>query len=175
MANTYRHAVDRPYSTLSARPPTLTFERRLVIHGPERTVELHAYDGHTASDVVLYVPADSVAFVGDLLFIGRHAPLYLADVGRLLDAHRAVLERGVKTVVPGHGPVGTREDLERFPAYVEAVESEARAPVEAGRPVEDAAAVVMPAPYDALWWGDMFLGPNVRAFYERLSEAEGSP
>ena len=48
--------------------PTLTFEGRFEIPGTRRLVELIEYhDGHTKSDVILYLPQDCIIFMGDIL------------------------------------------------------------------------------------------------------------
>jgi cyclase len=176
MRNTYQLATRRVYSDARGGLPALLFERRLSIAGPNRSVDLHEFrGGHTASDIVLHIPDADVAFVGDLLFVGRHAPLFLGDPDSLLAAHRGVLDLGVETVVPGHGTVGSRQDLEQFPAYVAAVAAVAREARETGRPADAVIGAAVPAPYRHLWWADMFFGPSVQAFYKRLSASAEEP
>jgi glyoxylase-like metal-dependent hydrolase (beta-lactamase superfamily II) len=67
----------RSYSELKTRLPNVTFEHKLAIYGSKRTVELLPLAGHTASDVVLYLPKEKIAFMSDLLFVNIHP--YLAS------------------------------------------------------------------------------------------------
>ncbi len=76
-----------------------------------RTFELLALQGHTASDLVLIDRRSGIAFVGGLAFAQRvpttpHADpvLWMASLGTL---EQQLRQRGVQTVVPSHGPVGT--------------------------------------------------------------------
>lgn len=170
MVNTYRTAAARNYAVIRPRPPTTTFEGRYTIVGAERTVELHSFGGgHTAGDVVLYLPAERTAFVGDLLFLGRHTPLFLADPDSLLAAHAEVIRLGARVVVPGHGRLGSREDLEAFPGYVAAVRDVARQLAERGTPADSVGARHVPVEQAGLWWREMFFVPSVRAFMEQLA------
>ena len=58
--------------------PTLTFKDSLWIHGSGKRVLLAEYkNGHSGSDVVMILPKEGIAFMGDLLFEKRHP--YLAD------------------------------------------------------------------------------------------------
>ena len=53
--------------------PDIVFNDSLWILGSERDVKLMEFkNGHTASDIVLCVPSERVAFLGDLLFVQRH-------------------------------------------------------------------------------------------------------
>ncbi|MCJ7634128.1 MBL fold metallo-hydrolase, partial [Candidatus Bathyarchaeota archaeon] len=60
----YMQAVSKSHSELKTRLPNITFEHKLTIHGTKRTVELLPLAGHTASDVILYLPEEKIAFMG---------------------------------------------------------------------------------------------------------------
>ena len=50
--------------------PDVRFEGKLVLQGPARSVELlDTGRGHTESDLILRLPAERIAFMGDVLFI----------------------------------------------------------------------------------------------------------
>lgn len=174
MVNTFRTAVLRNYTAIRERPPTTTFEGRHTIEGAERTVELHSFGGgHTEGDVVLYLPGEQIAFMGDLLFLGRHSPLFLSDVDSLLAAHAEVLRLGATTFVPGHGRLGSREDVEAFPRYVAAVRDVAVRLAERRTPADSVGVHDVPADYADLWWREMFFVPSVKAFMEQLAAPSG--
>ncbi len=73
----YMQGVSKSHSELKTRLPNITFEHKLTIHGTKRTIELLPLAGHTFSDVVLYLPKERIAFMGDLLFVNIHP--YLAS------------------------------------------------------------------------------------------------
>jgi cyclase len=101
--------------------PSMTYEQRLTLHGVHGPVELLTFEGgHTASDTVLYLPEQGIAFLSDLLFIGCH-PLMIDGVPeRLKDILQELQGLDADTFVPGHGPAGRSEHLQRLSDYVDA-------------------------------------------------------
>jgi len=105
---------------LTLRLPDLTFDQRATLHGDRRCAELITFaGGHTGSDTVLFLPQDGVVFASDLLFVGFHPYLGDGEPERLVDALGQMGAWAASTFVPGHGPVGGREDVEQLAAYVE--------------------------------------------------------
>lgn len=52
--------------------PAITFQDRMDIYLGSFKVELWYFGvGHTTGDIVVYVPAERIAFIGDQIFIGR--------------------------------------------------------------------------------------------------------
>jgi glyoxylase-like metal-dependent hydrolase (beta-lactamase superfamily II) len=85
--------------------PTLTFARRLILHGRARRVELLWLGrGHTDADLVVYLPQDKILVTGDLL---HNWTPYMNDsypwewIGTL----DRLLKLDFDTVIPGHGDV----------------------------------------------------------------------
>ena len=109
--------------TLRYTLPDVTFEDRMVLHGAKRTAEVITYGGgHTVSDALLYLPDDGMAFLGDLLFVECHP--YIADgnpaeLFRIFDKVKAL---DAKVLVPGHGPVGSPDDIDANREYVESLQ-----------------------------------------------------
>ena len=67
----YYQSIIKAKTILEVRAPNLTFAEHLAFHGTERSVELIAFvGGHSESDVVLFLPQEGIAFMGDLLCIG---------------------------------------------------------------------------------------------------------
>ncbi|HEX6998414.1 MAG TPA: MBL fold metallo-hydrolase [Gammaproteobacteria bacterium] len=115
--------------------PNITFSRELTLHvGGKEVRALHFGRGHTDGDAVIYFPDLKVVHTGDL-FLGRPAQaaarggagterprgvnIYVdyAQGGSFLawtDTLDGVLQLDFDTVIPGHGPVSTRDDLIRF-------------------------------------------------------------
>ncbi len=130
--------------------PTATFEDRVVFYGSGRRAELLTYGGgHTRSDAFLYLPDEGLALMGDLLFVHVH-PLFIWGDPR---EWRRIIERvktlGLRIVVPGHGSVGTVDDLDALAGYLSAIEDVALSVVEGGGTLGQAPRRSMPAPFDS--------------------------
>ena len=86
--------------------PDLAVDGTLVLDRGSRTIEIrHLGRGHTASDLVVWLPKERVAIVGDL--VSWPVPLvgttsHPADFASTLDA---LLSMQASVFVPGHGPV----------------------------------------------------------------------
>jgi glyoxylase-like metal-dependent hydrolase (beta-lactamase superfamily II) len=84
-------------------PPNLTLVKKITLFRGAREIQLHHLGrGHTGGDVVVFLPAEKVAFTGDLFFDG--AP-YLGDA--YPEDFVETLERlkglDFEVIVPGHG------------------------------------------------------------------------
>jgi glyoxylase-like metal-dependent hydrolase (beta-lactamase superfamily II) len=100
---------------IEQRVPDETFEASLDL-GRCRLVTFGG--GHTESDALLLVPDAGVLFAGDLVLVRSHPWVGDGDVGswREILARIGALEFDV--LVPGHGPVGGREDVAAVDAYL---------------------------------------------------------
>jgi glyoxylase-like metal-dependent hydrolase (beta-lactamase superfamily II) len=88
--------------------PSLIFEKHLVIQGSMRNVELHCLGGgHSPSDTFLYLPAEKIAFMADIITENLHLPIYNPD--EFLSILNEVKKIEIETVIPGHGDIGTLE------------------------------------------------------------------
>jgi cyclase len=153
------------------RLPDLTFDERLVIYGSNRRVELLSYDdAHTPSDVVVYLPDDGVIFTADLVLVKTHPFMLDSDP----DKWRAVLTEiealDFETLVPGHGPLGTKADVAPIGKYFDAVEQLVKQVVAAGGTVDDAVKAPVPTGFEG--WSSGAFVHNVRFLFERLSESK---
>jgi cyclase len=155
--------------------PGVTFDKRLEIHGARRTAELITYEGgHTGSDSVLYLPAEGIVFMSDLLFVRFHPYLAEGDPAQLMGALRELSRLDAHCFIPGHGPVGTVDDLELLIAYIEHCVETAQGTVDRGDAGADAiAALEIPDRYRH-WRLAQFYRTNIRALCERESSARGN-
>lgn len=159
------------HATLVPTLPTLTFDGTLTLHGPKRTAELRSTGrGHTEDDVVLFLPDDRIAFLGDLLFVERHPWLGDGDTEAWSQTLRAVHGWGVDTVVPGHGPVSPAAALLTMAEYIDTLSALVRAHRDAGGSLDETATLAVPERY-ASWWYGRFYPPNLRYLYTRLDQA----
>ncbi len=130
----YRKEMTPPRVTL----PTMTFERRLVIHRDGREVHLLFLGrAHTAGDVVAFVPSERVIATGDLMhgllpFMGDGFPDEWPATLKALEA----LE--FDRVIPGHGSIQEGKSvLAQFRGYVEEITEKVSRGVERGQPLDE--------------------------------------
>jgi glyoxylase-like metal-dependent hydrolase (beta-lactamase superfamily II) len=158
---------------LQVRAPNLTFSERLAFHGIDRATELIAFvGGHSESDVVLFLPQEGIAFMGDLLCIGYHPYLVSGDPERFYHGLEAVSDLAPKLLVPGHGPVGTADSLTVMRQYIHTLDGIARKMVEDGEAEETIDPMAIPEPYDD-WLFASFFSDNMHFLYQRRLGEQG--
>ena len=92
--------------------PSLAFNDRLMIHGSHRSLELVTFGGgHTDSDAFMLIPDEEIVFMGDLVTVRAHPAIMSGDVDEWIRILDRVQTLDIKTVVPGHGCVGTMNDV----------------------------------------------------------------
>ncbi|MDN7240733.1 MBL fold metallo-hydrolase [Planococcus sp. N028] len=97
--------------------PTVLFEKKLVISGAERSVELYCFGGaHSPSDAFLYAPMEKVAFMGDLVTENLHLPIFHPE--EFLRILLEVKTMDIEQIMPGHGDVGTMKQVDRMIEYL---------------------------------------------------------
>lgn len=162
-------AIQESLPILELRLPNWTFDSQLVLHGSHRTIQVITLGGgHTESDAFLVLPAERIAFLGDLLFVGHHPYLGHGDPHALNQTLAAIEQLDVETVVPGHGPVGTTADSRLLRQYLSTLEELTLPVIRAGGSAEEAAAQEVPPPF-ASWQFGFFLRMNLHFLYERLA------
>ncbi|MGC9542178.1 MBL fold metallo-hydrolase [Streptomyces sp. UG1] len=114
------------------RPPNVTVDRETTLHTGSRWIEVHhpGHTAHTPGDLIAWLPDERVLFAGDLLF---HHVTPMVLTGSLEGALRSLdwlAAFGAETIVPGHGPLITREEtdtvLDAHARYYRAVQRIAR-------------------------------------------------
>jgi len=122
--------------------PTVTFERRLVLHksSPQGEREIHLLffgKAHTCGDVVVYLPKEKVVITGDLLTSGLPFPRDSYPAA-WVEALKALAELDFEYLIPGHGPVQQgKEHLQLVTAIFESLVTQVRAAVSRGLSLEE--------------------------------------
>ena len=154
------------FPDLKVCPPQMTFRNHLTIHGSSRQAKLITFEnGHTGSDTILYLPESDdeqgTIFAADLLFVQTHPFLIEGDPLQLINILKEIEQVEFSTIVPGHGPVGTKEDIQQLIAYIQYCLQTADRLIEEGHTDEAAlAALTLPHPYDA-WKIPHFFTTNI--------------
>jgi cyclase len=91
---------------------SIVFRGDLTLHVGDHTFELIHTPGHTPGQTTVHVPEERVAFTGDTLFSGCQTWLMTSDLDQWLAALERIRQLDVDWLVPGHGPVVTRQYLD---------------------------------------------------------------
>lgn len=128
--------------------PRVTFSKEMSVHlGGKEVRALHFGRAHTSGDAVIYFPDVKAVHTGDVFLVGRartaggppSVPIFVdyAQGGSFLEWTTVIdglLALDFEVVVPGHGPVATRDDVVRFRADLEAMRDRITGLVRAGTP-----------------------------------------
>ena len=165
--------------------PTLIVSDSATIYSGEFEVRvLHAGRGHTAGDLVVYVPSESLLVTGDLLTVPFPAAAeafireWPATLARLAELDAVV-------IVPGHGEIQRGDEyLLRFRALLQVVLDQTLDLYRGGASADEAAAAVDVAELKRQFVGDdaaaarafdrFFLLPAVTAIYKALESTDSA-
>jgi cyclase len=143
----------KPYP--AAALPVVTFTDRMQMHFNGETIDLiHAGPAHTTGDAAVFFRNHNAVHTGDV-FNNAGYPYIDSDNGGDLDGtitfSEAILReiRRDTVVIPGHGPVGSYEDLVAYIAMLKGVRAKLAALVKMGATLEQVMAAKPTAEWDA--------------------------
>jgi glyoxylase-like metal-dependent hydrolase (beta-lactamase superfamily II) len=103
--------------------PSVTFEREWSLSVGGKTVHaVYPGPGHTDGDLAVYFEEDRVLHAGDLVWNGHWLNVDPAAGGSIRlwpSAIDRLLKLDFDVVIPGHGPVATRADVEHFRDFLQ--------------------------------------------------------
>jgi len=115
------------FSGIVLTPPTDVFSGTLDIMVGDKKVQLiEVGPSHSLGDALVYVPDDKVLFTGDILFTEGTPIAWYGPVYRWINVCDMVLDMDVETIVAGHGPISTKDDVRRMRDYLQYVTDKAR-------------------------------------------------
>jgi len=162
----YFEAMVETYPDLAIKPPNVIFKDTFTLYGIKRSATLIEFQhGHMESDIVLYLPQEKVLFTGDLVFIGMHPYLADGDPSGLRQTLSELTEWPVDIVVPGHGEVGKKEDIQSMISYIDMVSTLAETIKMQDRKPDEAGIDDIPEPYRD-WQFPNFFQTNLKFLYE---------
>jgi glyoxylase-like metal-dependent hydrolase (beta-lactamase superfamily II) len=146
--------------------PTVTYSSSMTLSQGSQGVTLASYGpAHTDGDTVVYISPANVAVVGDLFSNPFYPIIDLASGGSIegmihaLDRVLAQTDERTK-IVPGHGPVATRADLQNYRDMLVQVRERIKALIAAGKTIDEAVAAAPTKDFDAKW-GSGYVPPDV--------------
>ncbi|MBP1624117.1 MAG: fold metallo-hydrolase [Acidobacteria bacterium] len=140
--NEMAEAAKAPNSqALQAYLPTRTFTDNMTIElGTERIQLLYFGPAHTSGDAVVFFPARKLAFVGDLVFIGRDPLIHRQKGGNstgVTKTLKALIDLDADRYVPGHGDILSKSDVEGAMKNLQEKQEKVRAMIREGKSLDD--------------------------------------
>ena len=128
-------------SALTAYLPndTLTADRQMTIDGVNLRLR-YSGSAHTSGDLVVYLPDQKVAFVGDLVFVGRDPLIHVQKGGTsagLVKTLNGILALDADTFLSGHADPLTKNDVKAALASIEEKRAKVAGLVKQGRSLDD--------------------------------------
>ena len=150
--------------TPEAALPVITFDDSLSLHfNGEEVKVIHVPAGHTDGDSIILFTESNVVHMGDQFFSGRFPYIDLSSGGDVKGYIRNVkmfldkLPDGAK-IIPGHGPLSTRKELEEFHEMLVDTTTTIREAIEAGKTIQE----IKEQGLNKRWqsWGEGFINTS---------------
>ena len=152
------------------RLPDVTFDgEALELRVDERRLRLlHFGTAHTRGDVMVHLPDQRLLFAGDVAFFYVTPMAFEGHIGNWIEVARRVIDEiDADVVVPGHGPVGTMDDLRAMVDYFVLVREGSRMAFDSGAEQKEAVEMIDLGRF-AEWNEPERLSLNVRRCYEEF-------
>lgn len=158
--------------------PVITFGDEVSFHlnGDDIHV-IHVPHAHTDGDAIIHFRKSNVIHAGDIFFNGKYPFIDLGSGGSIAGMLAAMdmilgMSDDATRIIPGHGPMGGRAQLEAARRMLADTAGRVRALKAAGKSVDEIVAATPNADYDAQWAADWFISPEqyARMLYGLLEE-----
>jgi len=137
--------------------PAITFDHAMRLwHNGDSLDLVHFDPAHTDTDIYIHFHQGDVLHLGDIWFNGMYPFIDEGtggSIGGMIRAGEKALAlagSGVR-IVPGHGPLGTKADFQKFHDMLSSVRDKVAALKTAGASEEEAVAKKPTAEFDAAW------------------------
>jgi cyclase len=134
---------DSKMEALRAYLPTQTFSKDLSVIIPKTGRADLKYFGpaHTSGDTVVYFPPpDRVAFVGDLVFLGRDPLIHGQKGGTsfgFVNSLKKILELDAETFISGHNDPLTKKDIQGLLSSIEDKQAKIKDMIKEGKTLDE--------------------------------------
>ena len=146
-------------------PPNTSFSENVTYYYGDTVVQFIAnLPAHTWGDAMAYLPQHKILFAGDIFFnyvtpFGQNA-----HITKWLDACDRIQKMDVDIIVPGHGPIGNKKELDAMADYYRVLKAEVRKRFDAGMTPGRAAADVKMGKFEN-WIGPTQIVTNTVRLY----------
>ena len=149
----------------AAALPVVTFADSVSFHlNGEEIHCFHLPPAHTDGDSVVHFKKANVIHMGDLFFNGLY-PFIDASTGGSVDGMISAADKvlalanDTTQIIPGHGPMATKADLQAFRGMLAGVRETMKPLVDAGKTLAEVQAAKPTQAFDETW-GKGFLKPE---------------
>jgi len=162
--------------------PVITFDSDVSVHlNGEDIRAIHFPNGHTDGDSVIFFPKANVVHMGDDFFNGGMFPFIDLDSGGSVQGMIAGDEKVLSEVpddvkiIPGHGPLGTKDDLRKFIAMLKETSAAVQAGIKQGKNLDQLKKEKVLAKWDA--YGKGFINTDLftEILYDSLTKQATGP
>ena len=161
----YYEVLSESHKKVKTRLPNMFIDKSLELNGSLRKVQLVVEgEGHTESDLILYLPDDNIVFSGDLIFNRCHPYMGHGSLRGLKNWYHYLRTLNIETIVPGHGEIGDKQLISNMTNYIESLEHLADSLHQENQPIVSTYSTNIPKAYKD-WWFGQFFGPNVNLAY----------
>lgn len=163
--------------------PTKTFQDSLTLESKNRIVKLISFGGgHTAADIIVYLPNEKIVFSGDLVI--HPIPLVGGEQSLIKEWSRSlnkIIDLNSNAIIPGHGDVLCKTDyLKQMSSLFDFIYNEVNRFVNEGKTLEEIRKQIVLDEFKKQFAGDSKLkqilfdyyvkGPAVTAAYKEVSK-----
>jgi cyclase len=162
--------------------PVITFENQVSVHlNGEDIRAIHFPHGHTDGDSVIFFPQSHVVHMGDDFFNGGMFPFIDLDSGGSVQGMIAGDEKVLAEVpddvkiIPGHGPIGTKDDLRKFLQMLKETTAAVQAGIKQGKTLAQLKQEKVLARWDS--FGHAFIKTDLftEILYDSLTKQPSGP
>jgi glyoxylase-like metal-dependent hydrolase (beta-lactamase superfamily II) len=156
--------------------PVITFAEQVTFHINDDDIHaIHVANAHTDGDVVVHWVKANTMHLGDVFFNGGYPFIDLSSGGSIDGVVAATgtalgYANAETKIIPGHGPLGSKADLQAYHDMLAGVRAAVQRLVVAKKTKEQAIAAKPTAKWDEKW-GKGFIKPDdmVSTVYESLT------
>ena len=165
----YYEVLAKSHVEVKTRLPDTTFDKGKSLDGSKRRIQLMSKgQGHSESDLVLYLPDDDIIFTGDVVFNECHPYLAHGYPDQWIDYLSYLQSMSISTVVPGHGQIGDAGIIQQMIDYIDSIDDLADRMIHDNIPIEKVDSIEIPGSFDS-WWFERFFVPNVKFMHDQRS------
>lgn len=163
-----------PYAAL----PKVTFTTSATFHlNGDTVIATHVPFAHTDGDAMLRFASADIVHLGDLFFNGLYPVIDVSAGGSMrgmieaIDGILPTLNESTR-IIPGHGPIATRAELEAFRTMLVTVERRIQLLIEEGKSKAEVVAIRPSINFDAQWAWE-FMPPDrwIGIVYDSMVES----
>ena len=171
-----RMAAPGPKQEAKEALPVITFSDTTTYY--LNGLKIHAFHvahAHTDGDAIIHFPEANIIHAGDILFNGLY-PYIDLDSGGSVDGYIAAMERlagladDETQIIAGHGPLGTKSDVEKSLAMLKEAKSRIVQMISAGKSLDEVMAADPLADFHSDWaWRFITAERFTESLYKGLS------